>query len=133
MRAPVTKLSSCLSVGALALLVGCGSSSKSHSGPSEETGEQAQASTSHTLRIGVSPHCSAVPAFAARDVGALAKEGLDATFVRFKDGKSALEALERGEVDLAFSGDLPVASSALHHEELRVLATVATSSYEDWI
>ncbi|HVY45969.1 MAG TPA: ABC transporter substrate-binding protein [Minicystis sp.] len=117
---------------AAAALLGCKGTEDHRTASSNEPVDEAPAASTK-LRIGVTPHCATAPAFAARDGGAFRREGIEATFVRFEDGKQALSALRRGEVDVALAGDLPTAVAAMKGDDVRLLATVAHSEYADWI
>jgi ABC-type nitrate/sulfonate/bicarbonate transport system substrate-binding protein len=136
MRSLAVRICALLAVGA----VGCNTSStEDRSPPASDAVEHANEAVEHTneaptqLRIGLTPHCSSAPVFAARAIGALQRHNVDANFVRFVDGKDAMDALQRGEVDLALAGDLAISAAALDEKGVRVLAVVSRAGYDHWI
>lgn len=79
-----------------------------------------------SIGIQISP-AMAVP-MVAKDLGFFAREGVDVQLKQFSAGKFALQAMLGGSVDLAVSGDVPVALAVMQGNDIRVLTQVVRST-----
>ncbi len=79
------------------------------------------------LTIAVSNSLIGVPLWVADRQGFFAAEGLSVTLHRLPSGKLALEAMLRGEAQVATLAETPLVFAALAGKPLRVIATYAAS------
>ncbi len=64
----------------------------------------------------------------ALERGYLRESGLEATVLPFKAGKFAVQALERGEVEVATAADIVIAKAAFRHTDMRIVAALTFSN-----
>jgi len=79
------------------------------------------------LSIAVATNFIGVPLWVADRQGFFAAEGLAVTLQRLPSGKLALEAMLRGEAEVATVAETPLVFAALAEKPLRVIATYAGS------
>lgn len=134
------KILSILLTGALsaAVLAGCGSSKTQEEAAAVATEENIQETTEkvaaegqeteeedNKIRIGIlSGHV--LPPL-AEIKGYFEEEGVDAEIVPFTYGAPAIEAITSGDIDICFTGDLPVYSGLSNGVDLTIIATYSTS------
>lgn len=81
-----------------------------------------------TLTLAIGSTGFALPYWIAEERGYFADEGLAVRLRPYPIGKLALAGMLRGEADLASSAETPVVFAALRGEDLRIVASYATSS-----
>jgi ABC-type nitrate/sulfonate/bicarbonate transport system substrate-binding protein len=74
------------------------------------------------LVIAVADSLLGVPLWVAQGQGFFAAEGLDVNLVRYPTGKPALDALLRGEAQVATVAETPIMFAGLARQPIRVLA-----------
>ena len=86
-----------------------------YSGPAEE------------VSLGVYPGEISALVYVAEDQGYFADNGLDITMSEYEAGALATEALIDGEVDVVTATEFVLVNNSFDHDDLRVLATIATA------
>lgn len=80
------------------------------------------------LRVSVTRMPVSAPIFLARERGLFEKSKLDVVFREYELGKTALEDLTAGRLDVAFAAVTPVVHKCMAGEQFKILATVASST-----
>ena len=80
------------------------------------------------LTLAVSPATYSVLIAIADTKGYFTAAGLDASIKRYPSGRQALEAVARGEAQVATVADIAFAAQAIETPSLRVLASIATTN-----
>ncbi|WP_457329759.1 ABC transporter substrate-binding protein [Rhizobacter sp. P5_C2] len=80
------------------------------------------------LALSTTPHAALLMLAAEKDF--LRDEGLDVTIVPVSHGKTALDLLARGEVDLATAAEVPFVTAVLDRQPLSILASMLSVSDE---
>ena len=81
------------------------------------------ASERESLVLGVAENAGDMPTFIALEKGFFRDEGLDITTKSWSAGKLALEAMFRGEVDMATVADTPIVMQSFKRRDFVVIAT----------
>ena len=93
---------------------------------SSPAGTSAPAATAEKLRIGaLVDHGYSNLLLLAAVKGIFEAKGLDVEIQRLQHSRAALAALREGKVDLAVSGDMPLARKAFGDPDLAIVATIA--------
>lgn len=79
------------------------------------------------LRISVTRMPVSAPVFLAREQGLFKKAGLEVDLREYELGKTALEDLSAGRLDVAFAAVTPAVYKCLAGREFKIIATVASS------
>lgn len=80
--------------------------------------------TNTKLSVGIQVSPAMTLVMVAKDKGFFERAGVDVEIVEFTAGKFALQAFLGGSLDIAISGEVPVALSILQGNKFRVLAQV---------
>jgi len=80
-----------------------------------------------TVRLATPQAVAAAPIWIAQDRGYFAKAGVESTISKCSAGKDCVDAMYRGDVDLAAAAEFVVARLSFSQKDLRVLGTTATS------
>ncbi|MFZ0134556.1 MAG: ABC transporter substrate-binding protein [Desulfobacterales bacterium] len=90
-------------------------------------GERAPAGPPQKLILAVSPATYSVLIAVADDKGYFNAAGLEVSIKLYPAGRQALEAVVRGEAQVATVADIAFAAKALEEPSLRILASIATT------
>lgn len=85
---------------------------------------ESEDSSSDKLTVGIQVSPAMTLVMVAKDKGFFDKAGVDVEIKEFTAGKFALQAFLGGSLDIAVSGEVPVALSTLQGNKLRVIAQV---------
>jgi ABC-type nitrate/sulfonate/bicarbonate transport system substrate-binding protein len=86
--------------------------------------EQGAAKQLEKITLAVTPWPASAPLFIAYEKGYFRDEGLDATLHSYVSGHIGLEAVLSGKVDLASSGESPIARAAIEGKQVVVVANI---------
>ncbi len=81
------------------------------------------------LTLGIQPDGAEMTGLVllAKDLGLFKKNGLQITYKEYASGGQALSALNKKEVDLAFTGEFIFLKNLLMGADIRIIASIATS------
>lgn len=77
-----------------------------------------------SIALPLAPHAALLHIATAK--GYLAEEGLDVTITPVSHGKAAMDLLEQGKADLAFTAEVPFVISVLQGQRVEIAATVVS-------
>lgn len=86
-----------------------------------------------TVRFAVATLIDSAPVFVAQQKGLFRSEGVAVEIIPYSSGKECLDALLRGEADLATAADLPLATLAVRREKIRIVASISSNTRENSI
>ncbi|WP_236685543.1 ABC transporter substrate-binding protein [Geobacter pickeringii] len=86
-----------------------------------------------TVRFAVASLIDSAPVFVAQQKGLFRSEGVAVKIIPYTSGKECLDALLRGEADLATGADLPLAILAMRKEKISVIASLSSNTRENSI
>jgi len=98
-------------------------------GGCDKEGSRGAADTPVSLTLGVQPDGAELTALVllAEDQGMFQENGLSVAYLDCHSGGLVLQALEKGEIDLAFSGEYAVLQRLLQGAEICIIACIATT------
>lgn len=85
------------------------------------------AAAAEPLRISVTRMTVSAPVFVAKEHGLFKKAGLEVETREYELGKTALEDLNAGRLDIAFAAVTPIVYSCMAGADFKVIATAASS------
>ncbi len=77
--------------------------------------------------LGVSKSFLSIPAFVAKSTGYFSREGIDLTVKECSSGKTATDALFRGEADISTVADMPVVLESFKRKDFCIFGTFCRS------
>lgn len=86
-----------------------------------------------TLLFGNTPISYSMLLFIAQDRGFFNEDGLNVQFKDYESGLSALEALMKGEVEMAVAADFAFVNKSFERDDLRIVASIGTAGSEEII
>lgn len=93
----------------------------------QPAGERAPSGPPQKLTLAVSPTTISVLIAVANEKGYFTAAGLDTSIKLYPSGRQSLEAVIRGEAQVATVADIAFAAKALEEPSLRILASIATT------
>ena len=94
----------------------------------EKQREKTKAVTIEQIKIAVPSSPPASPLFVAFKKGYFKEEGLDVTLLLQTSGKASLQAVIKGEADMAAVGEAPVMFAGLNDEKIYTIASYMSST-----
>lgn len=88
---------------------------------------------SDTLFFGNTPISYSMLLYVAQDRGFFNEDGLNVRFKDYESGLSALEALMKGEVEMAVAADFAFVNKSFERDDLRIVASIGTAGSEEII
>ncbi|MBS1189784.1 MAG: transporter substrate-binding protein [Rhodocyclaceae bacterium] len=80
-----------------------------------------------SLTLGTPQTIFGLPLAVAEEQGLFREEGLDVTVKRFPTGKSTLEAMLRGEVEVGAGGETPIVLASFKRRDFVIIASISHS------